>query len=68
MSLGKCYSFNSVFSLQVLSLRSCVGISLVARQGDSTVFELLLLQSTGSRLPGLQYLQHVGSIVAAPGL
>lgn len=43
-----------VFSLCVLSLHSCMGISLVAKQGDYTVLELLLLQSTGSWVHGLQ--------------
>ena len=42
------------FPLSVLSLCSCTGISLVAKQGDYMVLELLLLQSTGSGVHGLQ--------------
>ena len=49
-----------VFSLCVLSLCSCPGISLVTKQGDYTELELLLLQSTGSRVHGLQWLQLLG--------
>ena len=58
MSLGKRFVCLFLilfgFPLCVLSLRSCTGISLVAKQGDYTVLELLLLQSMGSGVHGLQ--------------
>ena len=47
------------------------GLSLVAEsKGYSLVvmYGLLLLQSTGSRARGLQWLQHEDSVVVVPGL
>ena len=62
--------------LAVLGLPYCVCFLLVAgRRGllfiavhGFSLQGLLLLLSTGSRALGLQQLQHMGSVVAAPGL
>ena len=61
--------------LAVLGLRICAGLSLVAANGGYSVVVLGLLIAVAS-LPaehrlcvhGLQWLQHMGSIVAAPRL
>ena len=57
--------------LAILVLCCCVGFSLVAMSvGHSLVVGCRLLspQGTGSRVHGLQYWQHVGSVVADPRL
>ena len=57
--------------LAILVLCCCVGFSLVAMSvGHSLVVGCRLPspQGTGSRVHGLQYWQHVGSVVADPGL
>ena len=60
----------------MLGLCGCVGFSLAAASwvyglvavcGFLTVVASLLLWSTSSRVRGLQYLRHVGSIAVAPG-
>ena len=54
----------------VLGLRCCLAFvakSLLQRAGFS-LWWLLLLQSTGSRAHGFQYLWLVDSVVAAPRL
>lgn len=52
----------------MLGLRCCV--SLVASEGYSLVAvqRFLLLKSRGSRILGLQQLQHMGATVVAPEL
>ena len=57
--------------LAVLDLRCCAGFSLVLYSGGYFLVSecrLLLLQSTGSRILGVQKLQHMGSVAVAPGL
>ena len=41
--------------------------SVCVKRGGSSLQWLLLWRSTGSRVLGLQQLQHVGSVAAAPG-
>ena len=68
------FPFKNFFFLAVLHLHCCVGFSLVAAsRGYSSLqctgfssWQLLLLQTTGSRACRLQELWHVGSMVAAP--
>ena len=71
------YFFKFIFLIwPMLDLHCGVGFSLVVVSGGYSLVEvqgfslqkLLLLQSTGSRMCGLQQLWHMGSIVKIPGL
>ena len=53
--------------LAVLGLHCCAGFSLVAVRSFSFQWPLLS-QSAGSRALGLQWLQHMSSVVMAPSL
>ena len=77
MSLSLSLPPTSTFFLVVLCLHCCAGFFLVAAsrgyslvvvRGLLIVGRLLLLQSTGSRVCGLQQFWCMGSVVAVPGL
>ena len=60
-----------IYLLAVLGLHCFEGFSLVAASRAYSLVGmrgLLLRLSSGSRALGLQWLQHVASVVVAPGL
>ena len=71
-----CFNNFIYLFMAVLGLHFCLGFSLVwESRGHSLVVVVglltavaSLLQITGSRASRLQYLWHMGSLVAAPGL
>ena len=62
--------------LAVLGLCCCAGLSLTVMSGGYSLvahtgfslWQLLLIQSTGSMAPGLQQMQLSGYVVTVPGL
>lgn len=63
-----CYQAILLFSA-VLGLHCCVGFSTLQRVGTTLAAAqwLLMSQSTGCRVHGLQCLQHVASVAADLG-
>ena len=59
-----CWVFNAVQDFLYLWR---VGVTLQLQCAGFSLWWLLLLQSTGSRVYGLQQLLHVGSVVVVPG-
>ena len=62
------FIFGGAGSLLLHTEQQGLGAALLLRGAGFSLQQLLLLQSAGPRMPGLQELWLVGSVVASPGV